>query len=98
MVAKRLNQRAFEKLAVRFRALGEVSRLKIVAELQAGELSVNQLVERTGLNQPNVSRHLLVLAQAALIDRRKEGTTIYYRIIDDTLISVCNLVCKNINL
>lgn len=92
----KLSDIAFEALANRFRALGEVSRLRIVESLQRGEKSVNEIVEATGLSQPNVSRHLQVLVSAALVGRRKDGVSVLYRIIDDSLSKVCAIVCKDI--
>lgn len=96
MTLKNLDHETFEKLAGRFRALSEVSRLRIVEALQRGEMSVSELVVKTGLNQPNVSRHLQVLHQVGLIGRRKDGTTTLYRIVDNTLSQVCGLVCGSV--
>ena len=85
-----------ETIASRFRALGEVSRLHIVRALQSGEKNVTDLVEITGLSQPNVSRHLAVLVAAGLLGRRKDGLNVLYRIIDESLADICALVCKSV--
>ena len=95
-ILKKISPRGFEVIAERFKALSEVSRLQIVQALQAGEKSVNQLVEETGLGQPNVSRHLKILQVAGLIAKRKEGLNVYYRIIDQLVNELCAVVCKNI--
>lgn len=94
---KSLPDEAFAAIASRFRALGEVSRLRIVEALHSGEKNVTELVEITGLSQPNVSRHLQVLVTAGLIGRKKEGLTMRYRIVDDTLSDVCAIVCKRVS-
>ena len=93
---KSLPDDAFEAIALRFRALGEVSRLRIVEALQSGEKSVTELVESTGLSQPNASRHLQVLVAAGLIGRKKNGLKMLYRIVDETLSDVCAIVCRRV--
>lgn len=93
---KSLSPEAMESIAVRFRALGEASRLRLVQALHDGELSVTDLVERTDLSQPNVSRHLAVLVSAGLIGRRKQGLHMLYRIVDEHLAEMCAIVCKSV--
>ena len=86
----------FESIASRFRALGEVSRLQLIQALQAGEKNVTELVEVTGLSQPNVSRHLAILVSVKIIGRRKSGLNVLYRVIDESLNDICELVCKSV--
>ena len=94
---KSISDDTFEAIAARFRALGEVSRLRLVQALQGRERSVTDLVELTGLSQPNVSRHLTVLVTARLIGRRKDGLNVLYRIIDENLSELCAIVCKSVS-
>ena len=93
---KKLSDDQFEKIAKRFKALGEESRLKIIACLQSGELSVTDIVEMTGLAQPNVSRHLDTLVNCGFVSRRKSGNCVIYKISDQTLSELCGIVCKSI--
>lgn len=86
-----------ETIAWRFRALGEVSRLHLVRALQSGEKNVTDLVEITGLSQPNVSRHLAVLVAAGLLGRRKDGLNVLYKIVDESLAEICAIVCKSVS-
>lgn len=92
----KLSENDLEKIAGRFRALGEKSRLKIVQCLHNGEKTVTELVESTGLSQPNTSRHLLVLVNTKLILRRKSGLHVLYRLADDHLAQICSIVCKSV--
>lgn len=85
-----------EPVASRFRALGEISRLQIISALHAGEKGVNDLVELTGLSQPNVSKHLSILVSAGLVGRRREGINIRYRIVDKSLNDLCSIVCRSV--
>ncbi|MET0782443.1 MAG: metalloregulator ArsR/SmtB family transcription factor [Microbacterium sp.] len=54
-------------------ALAEPNRLAIVEYLRGGPLSVGDIVERTGMSQPLVSKHLKVLSDVAIVDRRVDG-------------------------
>jgi ArsR family transcriptional regulator len=64
-----------------FRALGDETRLKIVALLAHGELCVCHLEAALGLPQPNVSRHLAVLRSAGIVQDRRDGSWVYYRLL-----------------
>lgn len=80
-------------IAERFKALGEPMRLRLLEALRGGERSVGELTEKTGGGQANVSKHLQVLLQQGYVDRRKEGTTSWYRITDPEVFRMCELVC-----
>ena len=94
---KSLSAETMESVASRFRALGEVSRLQLIQALHSGEKNVTDLVELTGLSQPNVSRHLAVLVTTGLIGRRKDGLNVLYRIVDESLAEICTIVCKSVS-
>lgn len=93
---KHVNEDGMATIAQRFRALGEVSRLRIIRQLQSGEKNVSQFVEQTGLSQPNVSRHLSILVSAKLIGHRKDGLNVLYRIVDENLSDMCAIVCRSL--
>ncbi len=80
-------------IAERFKALGEPMRLRLLQALRTGECSVGDLAEKTGGGQANVSKHLQVLFQQGYVDRRKAGTTSWYRITDPQVFTMCELVC-----
>ena len=85
-----------ELIARRFRAIGDPLRIRILDLLRDGELTVNELAERLGAGQQNVSKHLAVLAEAGVLDRRKDGTRAYYRIADDGVLALCEQVCGSL--
>lgn len=64
-------------LADRFQALADPTRLRIVALLRLMELSVGELAQVLGQSQPRVSRHLKILADAGVLERRKEGSWVF---------------------
>lgn len=63
-----------------FKAIGHPIRLSIVKILTQGELAVTEIVKRVGAEQSNVSRHLALLKQAGVLDSRKAGLKVIYRI------------------
>lgn len=63
-----------------FQALGHPTRVALVELLKDGEISVGQLSERLGLEQANASQHLAVLRTKHIVDTRKEGNQIFYRL------------------
>jgi ArsR family transcriptional regulator, arsenate/arsenite/antimonite-responsive transcriptional repressor len=65
-----------------FRALGDETRLRIVALLAHGELCVCHLERALGLAQPNVSRQLGILRSAGVVVSRRDGTWVYYALAD----------------
>lgn len=83
-----------ERVAQRFRALGEPQRLRILQMLESGPRPVNEIVSALGANQPNVSRHLQALFEAGIVLRRKEATSVYYSIADPIVFKLCDLVCE----
>ena len=85
-----------ELIARRFRALGDPLRVRLLDLLRDGEQTVNALAEQLDAGQQNVSKHLAVLADAAMVARRKEGTHVYYRIADDGVFALCEQVCGSL--
>src|SRR5262245_20547895 len=65
-----------------FRALGDETRLRIIALLSHGELCVCHIEKALDLSQPNVSRHLGILRAANVVDSRRDGTWVYYSIAE----------------
>ncbi len=63
-----------------FTALAEPRRRAIMDELVGGELPVNDIVERTTLDQPTVSKHLRVLREAGLVHVRRDGRQRLYTV------------------
>jgi ubiquinone/menaquinone biosynthesis C-methylase UbiE len=62
------------------RAIGEITRLRLVSVLSHGELNVSELTQVLGQSQPRISRHLKLMSDAGLLDRHKEGSWVVFRI------------------
>jgi len=90
-----MSDKMMEVIAARFRTLGEPYRLRILQQLEAGEMTVGELVGELDGNQPNVSKHLKILHEAGLVSRERKGTTIVYAISDPMVFQLCALVCRS---
>ena len=88
-----LTPQVLELIAERFKALAEPARLRILSRLREGELTVGELVDATELSQANVSKHLRTLHAAGFVARRREGVHVRYRLADDDVFALCDLMC-----
>lgn len=85
----------FELVARRLKALADCSRLCVLQSLCDGEKSVTELVERTGLGQTNVSKHLRILKAEGLVVARRNGRNILYRVSGTIHEEICTLICRS---
>ncbi|MEX0771465.1 MAG: metalloregulator ArsR/SmtB family transcription factor [Balneolaceae bacterium] len=83
-----VNRRAIQIKAKLFRGFSDPSRLSIIEALRDGRKSVGELVESTGLTQPNVSNHLRCLSDCDLVRNVRKGRHIYYRLSDERIHSI----------
>lgn len=67
-----------------FKALADPTRLRVLATLSHGDLSVTDLTMVLRQSQPRVSRHLKLMTDAGLIERFKEGAWVFYRLADQS--------------
>lgn len=81
----------------RFKVLGEPARLEILQALRGGERTVTELVEKTGLGQGNVSKHLQLLHAHGFVTRRKEGLHVVYALADRSVFRLCEIMCDRLN-
>ena len=93
---KGLPPEALEQVAAYFQTLSEPTRLQILNLLRNGERNVGDLAQLCGYTSANVSRHLAMLTKQGLVVRESRGTSVYYRIADDSVYALCDLVCGNI--
>lgn len=84
-----LDSHELELLASRFKILAEPARLQILAALCNQERSVQEICDRTGLLQGNVSKHLRLMKDAGVVACRRKGIWRYYRVVDTELLALC---------
>ncbi|WP_073707017.1 MULTISPECIES: ArsR/SmtB family transcription factor [Glutamicibacter] len=86
-----LNAEEAELLALRFKALSDPNRLRIlsiVSSSEAAETCVCDLPEPLGLKQPTVSHHLKILVDAGILHREKRGVWAYFSVVPGALESL----------
>ena len=93
---KGLPPEALQEVAAYFQTLSEPTRLQILNYLREGERNVGELAQLCGYTAANVSRHLAMLTKHGLVARESRGTSVYYRIADERIYALCDLVCGNI--
>ena len=90
------SEEVFEKAAEVFRVMSAPMRLRIISALCNGEKNVGELLAEIDTTQPNMSQHLNTLYQSGVLGKRREGVQIYYRIINDRVVTLCRAVCVQI--
>ncbi len=90
------SEEVFEKAAEIFRVMSAPMRLRIISALCNGEKNVGELLAEINTTQPNMSQHLNTLYQAGVLGKRREGVQIYYRIVNERVVSLCRAVCVQI--
>ncbi len=84
----------FEQFAAVARTLGNGHRLELLELLAQGERSVERLADLSGLAIANASQHLQNLRRAGLVTTRREGKRIFYRLSDETVVSLLGSLRK----
>ncbi len=90
------SDQVFEMAAELFRVMSAPMRLKIISSLCYGEKNVGQLLQEIETTQPNMSQHLNTLYQAGVLGKRRDGVQIYYRIVNERVVTLCRAVCTEI--
>ena len=81
------------RIAERLKALADPTRLKILHSLEEGERTVSEILEEVGGSQANVSKHLGIMRRVGILESRREGINVYYRVVDPAAFAVCRSVC-----
>lgn len=71
-----------------FKSLGHPTRIRILECLRAGELTVSQLCDALHQDPSSVSQQLAVLRKQHLLAGRKQGTSVYYQVVDEDVFAL----------
>jgi len=93
---KELPQEALKEISAYFQALSEPARLQLLNLLCSGDHSVGELAKLCNFTAANASRHLAFLTRQGIVEREERGTSVYYRIVDSSIHTLCDLVCDSI--
>jgi len=80
-----------------FKALSHPARIKILELLRSGELSVTELQEGLKIDASSVSQHLSILRHKSIVESRKVGTTVYYRVRDQQIYELLDVARRIFN-
>lgn len=94
--SKQISDSHIEEIARLFSILAEPSRLKLLRALMEDSMTVSELVDATGMQQGNVSKHLGLLLTAGFVERRSEGNFARYSLEDPTVTELCKLMCGRV--
>ena len=95
-VMQEMPPEALAQVAAYFQVLAEPTRLRILNVLRTGEKNVGELATICGYTAANISRHLSLMSKHGLVAREGRGTSVYYRLTDESVDALCDLVCGNI--
>ncbi|MBF0184834.1 MAG: metalloregulator ArsR/SmtB family transcription factor [Magnetococcales bacterium] len=91
-MSSQFKREMFDHLARIGKAVGQGHRLEILEFLAQGERSVDVLAQLTGLSVANTSKHLQQLRQVGLVQARKEGLYVHYRLSDPEIITLLGVI------
>ena len=74
------------------KVLTDPKRLMLLAALRHGGRTVGELAETIGTSLPHASQHLAVLRSAGLVDGRREGASVRYRVAEPAILEACDIV------
>ena len=84
------------KIVERLAALADETRIRLLMRLRQGEANVSTLMKDIGIAQASASKHLGVLKQAGLVEVRRHGVQAFYRIRDESIFAMCDLLCDGV--
>jgi DNA-binding transcriptional ArsR family regulator len=86
-----------DETAARFALLGDPTRLHLLSLLlEHDERPVGELAEAAGISAANASQHLRRLTMGGILGRRREGSQVYYRVVEKTIDQLCTIVCASV--
>ena len=93
---REFKDRLYAQFARIGKAVGSPHRIEMLELLAQGERTVDSLAMEIGLSLANTSQHLQSLRQAALVDSRKDGLFVYYRLADPAVFEVCVATIRSV--
>ncbi len=83
-----LDEKTATNVAELFRAFGDTSRVRILSALVKDEYNVSALALAVGITESGISHHLRSLRQMKLVQTRRDGKEVYYRVDDEHIIAL----------
>ena len=74
------------------KTLADATRQMMIAELRSGEKTVREIAQAIELAQPAASHHLAVLRSRGVVQARRDGSNVYYSLVDPKIAEACDMV------
>ena len=85
-------ERLFELQADQCKMFANPKRLEIISTLKDQEMSATELIDKVGISKANLSQHMSVLKAKGVVETRRNGVNIYYRIANPKILQACTLM------
>ncbi len=72
--------------------LANPKRLKIINLLRDGEMSVKEMISHMGIHKANLSQHLSIMRQKGVVEIRREGVNVYYRMANPKIVQAGEII------
>ncbi|MCH4210530.1 MAG: metalloregulator ArsR/SmtB family transcription factor [Bacilli bacterium] len=96
-MAKMPDEKTLDKMESLLNIASDYTRLKILYAISNGDLCVNDIVKLVGASQSLVSHQLKVLRKAKLVATHKEGTKVYYKLDDEHVLALLDIVYSHVS-
>ncbi|ODS90420.1 MAG: transcriptional regulator [Comamonas sp. SCN 65-56] len=93
---KHMPPQVIDQVAAYFQVLSEPTRLRLLNLLREREYNVGELAQACGYTAATVSRHLSLMTKHGIVAREERGPSVYFRIADERVDALCDLVCGSI--
>lgn len=87
-----LDLRLLERQADICKALGNAKRLQVIYLLKNGEMSAGDIATALETTPANTSQHLHAMKQAGILESQRQGSSIYYRLADSSVLEACGVI------
>jgi len=84
------------RVVERLRALADENRIRLLLRLKSSPANVSTLTQDLGIAQASVSKHLAILRQVGIVEVERKGTQAFYRVRDETIFGLCEIVCNGV--
>ena len=91
-----LNEHTAAHVAELFRSFSDTSRVRLLSALIESEMNVSALADEVGISESAVSHHLRGLRQMRLVQARRDGKEVYYRLEDEHIIALFQQGVKHV--
>ncbi|MEM2871897.1 MAG: metalloregulator ArsR/SmtB family transcription factor [Candidatus Caldarchaeum sp.] len=88
------SEKFYEALAEFCKGQAHPKRLMILHLLMEGEKPVGEIAEALGAGQPTVSQHLNYMKRSGVVESRREGNIVYYRLADKRIAEACSIISR----